>query len=136
MFLRHLQRHTIAAAAGVLLLTIGLYLPVSQGLLENIAPSHTPVRSAAILGLSLTFIFFIPAGLLFDSLANRRMFHTARPPLILALFFTAFWLAVDVSRGAFLPRYVIPYLLLGLIVGIAFCAYWIPLRFLRRRIPT
>ena len=134
--MRHLQRHTIAAAAGVVILTIGLYLPVSQGLLENIAPSHSPVRSAAILALSLTFILFIPAGILFDALANRRMIHIALPPLILAIFFTAFWLAVDVTRGAFLPRYVIPYMLLGLIVGAAFCAYWIPLRRLRRRIPT
>ena len=133
--LRLIQRHTIAAAASVCMLSAGLYIPVRQGLLQNIAPAHTPLRSATLLAFALTFILFIPAAILFDTLANRRMIHTALPPLILAIFFTAFWLAVDVTRGSFLASYILPYLLLGLIVGVAFCAYWIPLRQLRRRIP-
>ena len=134
--IRQVQLHTMAAAASVALLTAGLFIPVSQGLLQNIAPSQTPLRSAALLALGLTFILFVPFAIVFHSLTNRRLIYPALPPLVLMTFFTAFWLAVDIARGSFLASYILPYLFIGFLVGAGFCAYWLPLRFLNRKIPT
>jgi hypothetical protein len=53
-----------------------------------------------------------------------------------AVLFTLFWLGVETASEHFQPSFILFYLTAGLLVAVAFCAYWIPLRFLRGRIPA
>ena len=131
--LRTAQRHTIAAAASVLLLTPGLALLAQRGLLDELASPITPVRSAALLAFGLTFLLFVPAGAFFDWAVDRTRLPSPLAPIFVAVLFALFWLGVEAAVGTFAPGFIPHYFLLGLMVGAAFCAYWIPLRFLRRR---
>ena len=133
--LRHLQRHTIAAAVSVLFLTLSLYLIIRQGLLGDLL--HT--QSAALVALAITFAFFLPAALFFGWLADRRprrILHPALAPVILGLIVAAFWIGVELNQQNFAPAFIPFYLTVGALVAVAFCAYWVPLRFLRRKFPA
>jgi hypothetical protein len=134
--LRHLQRHTIAAAISVVLLTVALYPMTRQGLLGDLLPTHSPLRSAALLAFALTFAFFLPCAILFDWLANRRTLHPALAPVMIGAIFASFWIGVELTYRNFAPSVIPFYLTFGALVAVGFCAYWIPLRMLRRKFPA
>jgi hypothetical protein len=134
--LRQVQRHTIAAAASVALLTPSLTFLIGQGLLGDLVPTGTPFQSAAVLALLLTFVLFVPLGLILDWFVNRTRIPAAVAPLAVAILFAAFWLGVELAYRQLRPSFIAFYVTAGLMVAVAFCAYWIPLRFLRTRIPV
>jgi hypothetical protein len=134
--LRQVQRHTIAAAASVILLTVALYPLTRQGLLGDLFPVDTPLRSAALAAFALTFGLFLPAAFFFDWLANRGALHPALAPVVLGLVFAAFWIGVQLTQRQFAAWFILFYLAWGAPIAVGFCAYWVPLRFLRRKMPA
>ena len=134
--MRHLQLHTIAAAASVILLTAALYPLTRQNLLGDLPPPGPPLRSAALLALGLTFLLFLPAAIFFDFFAHKSRKAAIAAPFILALLFALYWIFVETAYHRMAPSFIPYYLTIGALIGLAFCAYWIPLRLLRRRIPT
>ena len=136
--LRHLQRHTIAAAISVVLLTVALYPMTRQGLLGEILAGYSPLPAAALIAFALTFAFFLPCAIFFDWLANRprRTLHPALAPVMIGVIFAAFWIGVELSYRNFAPSVIPYYLTFGALVAVGFCAYWVPLRLLRRKFPA
>jgi hypothetical protein len=134
--IRHLQRHTIAAAASVALLTAGLYPLVRQGLLGDMTPPGPPLASAVFFALGMTFLLFIPAGIFFDFVTGKNRKAAFLAPFILAALFALFWIFVEIAYSRMSMSFIPFYLTLGGLVGLAFCAYWLPLRFLNRKIPA
>lgn len=135
-FVRQLQRHTIAAAASVALLTPGLTLLIRRGYLGELAPAGPPLRAAVLFALGLTFLIFLPLALGLEWVVDRARVPAAVAPAAVAMLFTLFWLGIETASHHFSPSFIPFYLTAGLLVAVAFCAYWIPLRFLRTRIPS
>lgn len=131
--LRFFQRHTIAASCSFILLTAVIALLATRGSLGDWVHKDQPWRSAVIGALGITFVIFFPFAAIFDLTTRKRRQPVWVAPLSLALGFTIFWMVIDPGSGRFMLSFFLQYFLFGSYLALAFCSYWIPLRFIAAR---
>jgi hypothetical protein len=132
---RALFRHLLAAFVAVGLITaaystLGFSL-YRDALLGNQAPPGELLRSSFIFAVGATVLFFLPAATLFE----WRRTPAWAAPLLLVPILTLLWSLLHVINRTFAgPPTVIESAIVGIALAITFCAYWIPLRFISRRL--
>jgi hypothetical protein len=127
------QRHAIAAAVSTALTTGALVVLGSRGVLGSWVPADRPWPPAVASALAMTLAIFAPFAAWFERVAGRRRVPAVLAPPALAVAFAAFFVALEIMLGRFVPRFVGQYLLYGAYCAAAFCGYWIPLCFIGRR---
>ncbi|HSI35389.1 MAG: hypothetical protein ACAI43_15550 [Phycisphaerae bacterium] len=124
------QRHTIAGLASVVMLTGWLGILGSNELLGELVRPDLAWERGLVIALAATVGVFFPWAAMSERVWGKRGAGVWAPPVILAAVAAGAGLAIEAVWGTarFDASFVVWYGALGVVVGMMFCGYWIPLK--------